>query len=116
MSKQGLRQYMALTSLDKGVATVERTFLAFNGQKQSVKDAPPKVFDEWVSQFVEEITDVDRDEWEPFQRWQIINALLDGKFLVLRLESGTFFLRSKAEEKSSESTSENTDNPASQAV
>lgn len=115
MSKQALRQYMALTSLDKNAATVERTFLVFNEQKHSVKNAPPKVFDSWVSQFVKKISDVDRDEWEPFQRWQIINELLAGKFLVLRLESGTFFLRSKAEEKSSEPTSENVDKPASQA-
>lgn len=112
MSKQVLKQYMALTSLDKNVATVERTFLVFNEQKYTVKDAPPKVFDAWVSQFVETISNVDREEWELFQRWQVVNAALDGKFLVLIRESGTFFLRLRAEEKSSEQTSENVDKTA----
>ncbi len=62
---------------------VGQTFLTFNGQRYSVEAAPPEIFDQWIRQFVNTILNVDTFLWDIFDRWQIINAVLDGGFLTL---------------------------------
>jgi hypothetical protein len=51
------------------------------------------VFDAWIREYVETIINVNTFLWDIFDRWQIVNAVLEGKFLVLMdQEDGTFFL------------------------
>lgn len=74
------------------------TFLTWQGEQFSVRQAPAKVFDLWVRQFVEQIEDVNIEEWDIYDRWNIINELLKGGFLVLVEGNGSSaHLKSKQE-------------------
>ncbi len=65
-----------------------------------MSDAPPEVFDAFIAQVVEEIVNVDRSEWEIFERWHIINACLEADVLILReLPDGRLTLAFPDEEK-----------------
>lgn len=91
MSKQGLSNYLAL----KNTAI---TFFRWQDERYSVRLSQASVFDAWVRQYVEEIVNVDTAEWDIYDRWDIVNELLKGGFLVLEEEErGTFILRSKQE-------------------
>ena len=80
-----------------------QTFFRWNGQKHSVKDAPPDIFDQWIRQFVDKIVNVDTDKWNVFQRWNIINAVLNnGLLVIVHLQSGDKLERPPVEEKSSD--------------
>jgi hypothetical protein len=59
------------------------TFLTWQGESFSVRQAPARIFDLWVRQFVEQIVNVDAQLWDIYDRWNIINELLKGGFLVL---------------------------------
>ena len=87
------------------LAKVDQTFLIYEKQKYSVEAVPPDVFDKWIRQFVETIINVDTFLWDIFDKWQIINAVLEGQFLTMKDQGdGTFLLQSKheSEEKASE--------------
>jgi hypothetical protein len=75
------------------------TFLTWQNEQFSVRQAPARIFDLWVRQFVEEIVDVNTEEWDIYDRWNIINELLKGGFLVLVEANGgtSAHLRSKQE-------------------
>jgi hypothetical protein len=115
LSKQGLSQpYMALKQ-------AIRTFFYWEEKQYNVRQAQPIVFDGWVRQYVEEIVDVDTEEWDVYDRWQIVNALLSEKFLLMiEGEDGSSVLQrgpgKRAEVKSSPSVSdENVPKVASKA-
>jgi hypothetical protein len=83
-----------------------KTLFTWQGQSYNVRQAPAPVFDGWVRQYVEEIQDVDTGEWDIYDRWNIVNALLQGKFLFLVAgESGSSVLRSKREMNEAEAKS-----------
>jgi len=87
------------------LANVGQTFFTWNGQKYSVQSAPPDVFDQWIREVVDRIVNVDTATWEIFHRWQIVNAAISGKFLLLSEASDGCFsieLRRIQEEKSSQ--------------
>lgn len=91
-----------------------RTWFHWNGKDENVKEALPDVFDAWISQYVEEITDVDRSVWEIFHRWDIINACIRGGVLRLqRSEEKASIVEAEVEEKASDGSSGET---ASEAV
>lgn len=74
------------------------TFLTWQNEPFSVRAAPARIFDLWVRQFVEQIVDVDTQAWDIYDRWNIINELLKGGYLVLVEGSGTSaHLKSKQE-------------------
>jgi hypothetical protein len=85
---------------------IGQTFFHWNRQKYSVRDAPPQIFDQWIRQFVESIVNVDIEKWDSFQRWNIINAVLNNGLLVIaQLQSGDKLGRPpmvSSEEKASE--------------
>jgi hypothetical protein len=91
-----------------------RTYFLWNKHEWNVKDAAPDVFDHWIRQFVDEIVNVDTATWEIFHRWNIINAVIDGQFLIVRKRGdGTLLVEAKAsasepipEAKASELTSD----------
>jgi hypothetical protein len=60
------------------------TSFHWSGQDVTVADAPADVFDAFIAQVVEEIVNVDRDQWDIFERWHIINACLDAEVLLLK--------------------------------
>lgn len=103
MNKQVSRPYLELKK------TVATSFV-WQNEKHNLRNAPPLVFDEWIRQYVEIIKNVDTQEWDIFDRWQIVNAVLaEGIIEVVDADNGTFSLREvrEAEEKtSSERTSE----------
>lgn len=92
-----------------------RTWFHFNGSEQNVKEALPEVFDAWIRQYVEEITNVDVTLWEIYHRWGIINACIRGGILTLHgqedgsqvVEEKSSESEAKVEEKTSDLTSEN---------
>ncbi len=66
------------------------------------------VFDGWIRQFVDKILNVDVEEWDIYDRWQITNAVIAGQLLTLSAQDdGSAILAPKrvtepvAEEKSS---------------
>lgn len=61
-----------------------QTWFHWNESDVNVKEAPPEIFDAWIAQYVDEITDVDRSTWEIFLRWEIINDCI--KAGILRLD------------------------------
>lgn len=71
--------------------------MIWNGQKHSVKDAPPDVFDAWICQYVEHIVNVDTSAWMTHDRWLIINAVLEADVLII--EDGVLVEKSEQEEK-----------------
>lgn len=104
----------------KGVKTLNlldapRTWFLYDQGVFNVKEAPPDVFDAWIRQYVEEITNVDTSFWEIYHRWGIVNSCIRGG--VLRLcpqDDGNQVLEAfssesevKIEEKTSDLTSEN---------
>lgn len=93
MSKQG--NYLKLQQ-------VSQTFLTWQSERYSVKDAPPDVFDAWIRQYVETILNVDTFQWDIFDRWQIINAVLDVGILVIHSDTLEHPSIQLSEEKSSE--------------
>lgn len=50
--------------------------LTFQEQEHTILDCPPEVFDEFVSQYTE-VEEVNRKLWSSFQRWRVINFLID---------------------------------------
>lgn len=84
-----------------------QTFFQWKGQKYSVKDASPLIFDQWVRQFVDSVVNVDTEKWTIFHRWRIINAVLDsGLLIIVHLQSGDKLERpsvGRSEEKASAS-------------
>jgi len=78
------------------------TWFHWNEKDINVKEAPPDIFDAWISQYVDEITDVDRAAWDIFQRWEIINACIwDGIFRLQRSEGKASIVEVESEEKAS---------------
>lgn len=54
-----------------------------------VASAPPEIFDVFVADLVEEIADVDRAEWEIFDRWNVVNDLLkEGIVMLVEVPEG----------------------------
>lgn len=96
----------------------QRTLFLFDQSVFNVKEARPDVFDAWIRQYVENITNVDTAFWEIYHRWGIINSCIRGGVLCLRIQDdGTQIVEAKssgrrsesevmAEEKASDSTSE----------
>jgi len=83
-----------------------RTWFHWNESDVNVKEAPPEVFDAWISQYAL-ISNVDREKWEIFHRWDIINACIKGGRLKLQQsEEKASIVEVEVEEKASE---ENTD-------
>jgi hypothetical protein len=81
------------------LAHTKVTSLHWNGQDVTVADAPADVFDAYISQVVEEIVNVDRDQWDIFERWHIINACLEADVLLLmELPEGCLILARPEEE------------------
>jgi hypothetical protein len=60
--------------------------LDFQGQVHTIRECPASVFDAFVTQFMEgdDISNVNREVWNPFQRWRMINFLLDDKALEVQ--------------------------------
>ncbi len=50
--------------------------LSFQEQVHTIRECPVEVFDAFVSQYVE-VESVNREVWSSFQRWRVINFLLD---------------------------------------
>lgn len=105
---------------EKGVKTLNlldapRTWFLYDQGVFNVKEAPPDVFDAWIRQYVEEITNVDTSFWEIFHRWGIINSCIRGGVLTLRkgddgsqvVEAFSSGSEVKEEEKASDLTSKN---------
>jgi hypothetical protein len=64
-----------------------------------VSDAPPEVFEAFIAEVVEEIVNVDRAQWDIFDRWHIINACLEADVLLLmELPDGRLILARPNEE------------------
>lgn len=81
-----------------------RTWFHFDKSVWNVKEAPPDVFDAWIRQYVENITNVNTGTWEIFHRWAIINSCIRGGVLGLRIhEDGTQVVEEKTSTTSSES-------------
>lgn len=89
-----------------------RTWFQFDGSAYSVKSAPPSVFDAWIRQYVEEITNVDTAVWEIFHRWDIINACIEDDILCLHKQGdGNQTLEEKASESEVDSEEKASDLP-----
>ena len=58
-----------------------------------VRDAPPDVFDAFISEVVETIINVDRKKWPIFQKWRIINAAISEDVLELLPDGDNFRLQ-----------------------
>lgn len=95
MSKQGLSK----PRFD--LKTVAAASFEWEGKWYTIRQAPAPVFDVWVRQFVEQIEDVNTEQWDIFDRWGIVKALLNEKFLVLTQDDGSSKLRGRAEETNS---------------
>jgi hypothetical protein len=68
-----------------------------------VVDAPAPMFDAFMAQVYEDITDIDRQTWDIYDRWDIINdALAYGDMALLPAPDGTLVLEvAQPEEKPS---------------
>lgn len=64
-----------------------RTWFHWNGKDENIREAPPEVFDAWISQYAL-ISNVDRDVWEIFHRWDIINLCIRSSVLRLQKSEG----------------------------
>ena len=104
LPRRNERTYVLLTLLE-----TPRTWFRWNDSDENVKEAPPSVFDAWISQYIEEIENVDRATWNIFQRWGAINACIRGGALrIEQSEEKASIVEVEPEEKAS-------DEPASQA-
>src|SRR5260221_3003225 len=54
--------------------------LSYQGQVHTIRDCPVEAFDAFVCQN-SEVDDVTREVWSSFQRWRMINFLLEDKAL-----------------------------------
>ena len=108
MTKRNERTSVLLNLMD-----APRTSFRWNENDENVAAALPSVFDAWISEYVENITDVDRAEWEVFDRWEIINVCI--KEGVLRLEWSEEKASIVEVESEAFSSSENTIEAASEA-
>lgn len=89
-----------------------QTFYQWQGNELDVKHVLPAQFDEWASSFVDVITNVNREEWDVFDRWKYINTLLGENILAMHeQENGTILLM----ETEVFSSADISDEPASQA-
>jgi hypothetical protein len=59
--------------------------LSFQEQEHTILKCPPEVFDAFIAQYTE-VEDVNRQKWSSFQRWRVINFLLDDG--ALEVEDG----------------------------
>jgi len=66
------------------LAEVKGTSLSFQEQKFTVKECPVDIFDAFVSQYDDDIRQVDRQKWSIFQRWRMINFLIEQGVLEVR--------------------------------
>lgn len=57
--------------------------LDFQGQVHTIRDCPVEVFDAFVSQY-SEVENVNREVWSNFQRWRVINFLLEDGALEVK--------------------------------
>jgi hypothetical protein len=69
-----------------------KTLFEWNNEKYNVREAPAHVFDQWIHEYVEEIVGVDVSIWDIYDRWQIINTLLDGGYLDMEVTEGGYWL------------------------
>ena len=56
--------------------------LSFQEQEHTILKCPPEVFDEFIAQYTE-VEDVNRKLWSSFQRWRVINFLIEEEVLVV---------------------------------
>ena len=66
------------------LAEVKGISLSFQEQKFMVKECPADIFDAFVSQYDDDIRNVDRQKWSIFQRWRMINFLIEQGVLEVR--------------------------------
>jgi hypothetical protein len=72
------------------------TSFTWQNEKHNVRQAEASIFDAWIRQYVETISDVDTTTWDKFHRWQIINTVLQaGLLFVVEEEDGTCSLRAR---------------------
>ena len=65
------------------LAQTRETSFLWRGQSLLVADAPAEAFDTWIAEVVEEIVNVDRERWDIYDRWNIINACLEAEVVLL---------------------------------
>jgi hypothetical protein len=53
------------------------TSLRYEEQTFIVSECPANIFDTWISEVVGRIKNVDRQKWELFEKWRIINKCLE---------------------------------------
>ena len=58
------------------LAALKTISLNFQGQVHTIRDCPVELFDAFVAQYTD-IENVNREEWELFMRWRVINHLID---------------------------------------
>lgn len=63
---------------------VNQTLFRWQEKEQTVLDASPEVFDDWIRQYVEQIENVDTLTWPIHHRWNIINDVLQAGLLTLQ--------------------------------
>src|SRR5205807_3894239 len=79
-----------------------QTWFRFQGNEHNVKEAPPEIFDAWISQYAL-ISNVDREQWEIFHRWGVINACIRAGVLKLsQSEEKASIVEVQSEEKASD--------------
>lgn len=72
---------------------VPKTSFHFQGTEHNLLGTSAALFDAWINPYFEEIQNVDRSTWSKFQRWQVVNQLLEeGDLLKQKLENGTILL------------------------
>jgi hypothetical protein len=64
------------------LAAIKTISLTYHEQVHTIRECPPEVFDAFVLQYLDDsegdaISSVNREVWNPFQRWRMINFLLD---------------------------------------
>src|SRR5262249_7251438 len=93
------------------LAHTKVTFFHRGGQDIIVADAPPEMFHAFITHVVEEIVNVDRDQWDIFERWHIINACLEADVLRLMEQSDGRLALLRPNEEEMRSTALIEDNP-----
>lgn len=69
------------------------TSFQWEGQTFKVVDAPVPIFDAFLGEVYEEITDIDRNVWDIYARWDILNdAIGAGDLVLLPGPDGAFLL------------------------
>ena len=87
------------------------TSLQFQEQAFIVSECPASVFDAWISEVVGRIKNVDRQKWELYEKWRIINKCLEAE--VLQVTTGE---HGQLLDYVPEDEAEVEDKPASEAV